>query len=499
MNPFKQLASQTAVYGLSSIIGRLLGYLLVPIYTRALDPALYARVIDLYIYIAFFLVILTYGMETTFFRFSQKAKKPENVFSTAFLSIIFSSVAFVIAILFSRQSIADLLLYHDFPEYISMLALILFFDSINAIPYARLRIENKARKFVTIKLVGIFSNIGLNLFFVLLVPYVYERAGVDLREMMHVFYSGEPVELVRFVFIVNVFSSGVQTLLFLPEWFKMKLHFDFQLWKKMIVYASPLLVFGLAGIVNEMIDRQMLKYMLKDSVSMEYAMTQVGIYGAVYKISILMTIFIQAYRYAAEPFFFAHEKEENSKDSYSRLLTYFVMVTSLIFLATMLYMDIIIYMIDDEYHVGRGVIPILLMANLFLGVFYNLSIWYKLTNRTRWGAYLALFGAAITFALNLYWIPRIGYVGSAWATIICYGSMTLLSFILGAKFYPVPYDYKRIVFYIGSSALLWYLSTLISYEYQAIKYAVNTLILFGFIGIIWLVDGRRILINIRER
>ena len=487
MNPLKKLAGQTAVYGLSSILGRILGYLLVPIYTRVLAEAPYGSVVELYSYIALFLVILTYGMETAFFRFSESSGQPQKVFSSAFLSILGTSSLFIILIALFHQPIADLIRYPNHSDYIIYLGLILFFDSINTIPFAKLRAENRAKRFVAIRLTGIFVNIGLNLILILLIPYLLkEIASPAFHNFINLFY--DEANKVDYILISNVISSGFMTLMFIPDLLKLKFDFDFQIWKKLLIYAMPLLIFGLAGVLNEVLDRILLKYLLPPDIALE----QVGIYGAVYKVSILMTIFIQAYRYAAEPFFFAHEKHKDAKEMYASMMNYFVIITSLIFLGTMLYMDIIIHFIGIAFRGGAHVIPILLMANLFLGIYYNLSVWYKLTNKTKWGAYISIVGAIITISLNLYWIPRIGYTGSAWATFWCYGSMMLLSLLIVRKYYPIPYNIGRIALYLGISVGLYFLSLQFHIQNEGVKLGVNTLLLLAYLGFIYFMEKDRI-------
>jgi len=488
LNPLKKLVGQTAVYGLSSILGRILGYLLVPLYTRVLSEAAYGSVVELYSYIALILIVLTYGMETAFFRFAESTKKPKKVFGTAFSSIIISSIFFFILVIGFKQNLANLIEYTAKPEYLSYLALILFFDAINTIPYANLRLQNRPIRFVSIKLTGIFLNIVLNLIFILFIPWILKTSADNSPTVnwINSWYNAD--SKIDYIFISNVVSSGIQTLLFLPEFLKTKLQFSFDIWKKMIVFALPLLIFGLAGAINEVIDRVLLKYLLPENI----AMAQVGIYGAVYKISILMTIFIQAYRYAAEPFFFAQEKHKDAKEMYANMMKYFVMVTAVIFLSTMLYMDVIIYFIDIKFRSGAHVIPILLMANLFLGIYYNLSVWYKLTNKTRFGAYISIIGAIITISLNFYWIPRIGYTGSAWATFICYGSMMIISFAWGRKHYPIPYNISRILLYLGLSFSFYYISTLTNFTSLAYKLSFNTLLLGAYLSILLAMEKKNL-------
>lgn len=475
MSALRKLAGQTAVYGLSSIIGRILGYLLVPLYTRVLLEGAYGSVVEMYSYVALLLIILTYGMETAFFRFAESTGNRQKVFGTALFSILVSSGVFLALGIIGLDDIAALLRYSQHPEYVFYVLLILFFDSINTIPFANLRAQNKPGKFVKIKLSGIFINIGLNLILILLIPALKSQFAGSWFDQLTSFYSDN--QRVSYIFLSNVISSGFMTLMFLPSLLKIKLEFDKELWKKLMLYALPLLVFGLAGVVNEVLDRVLLKYLLPADESM----AQLGIYGAVYKVSIIMTIFIQAYRYAAEPFFFNHEKEKDSATTYARLMNYFVMVTSTIFLTTMLYIDVVILFVGERFREGVFVVPILLIANMFLGIYYNLSVWYKLTNKTRFGAYISLIGAFITIALNVYWIPRIGYLGSAWATLICYASMMVISYLLGRKHYPIPYRWISLLVIMAVSLLFYQISLWIKVESFALHLTINSLLLIAYL------------------
>lgn len=478
MSNIKKLAGQTAVYGLSTIIGRVLNYLLVPIYTRVLDESAYGTVVEWYSYIALFLVVLTYGLETAFFRYSQDSTDKKRVFGTSLTSIVSTSLLFLVIVFMFINPISSALQYSLHAEYVVYFALILFFDAINTIPFANLRAENKPKKFVIIKLTGIFLNIGMNLFLVILVPYVVNNHNGFLTDIFLTFFDKN--DLISYILLSNLISSGFTSLLFVGDFFKFSYRFDFKLWKKMMVYALPLLVFGLAGVVNEVMDRVLLKYLLPSDISLAY----VGIYGACYKVAVLMTIFIQAYKYAAEPFFFAKHKDTDARQTYATVMNYFVIVTSLIFLGTMLYLDLVIYFVGDKFRSGRDVIPILLLANMFLGIYYNLSIWYKLTDKTKFGAYISIFGAVITLALNFYWIPRIGYMGSAWATFICYGAMMVVSYIIGQKHYKVPYKVWQNVGVMAFSVGLYFLSVQMGIENLTLKMLVNTLLLSVFVAVI---------------
>jgi O-antigen/teichoic acid export membrane protein len=507
MSAIKRLAGQTAIYGIPSILGRILGYLLVPLYTRVFLPEAYGTVNVFYAYASFLKIVLTYGMETAFFRFSEQEKEKQTVYSTAVISLITSSISFLVLISFFSGSVANWIDYPDSKNYIIWFGWILSLDAISAIPFARLRSQNKARRFAAINFAGIAVNIGLNLFFILLCPYLLRTHSDDIigKATTLIYRSDWGIE---YIFISNLVASCLTLFLLLPEFRGIKWKLDGKLWRKMFIYAFPLLFAGLAGIINETFDRIMLRYLLPGST--EEATYLVGIYAACYKISILMTIFIQAYKYAAEPFFFAQAKEKGAKDVYASIMNYFIITVSVIFLVTMVYLDdfIMPLLVGKKYWVGKGVIPILMMANLFLGVYYNLSIWYKLTGKTSWGAWISLVGAIITLVLNFIWIPLssshliYGYYGSAWATFICYGSMMILSYITGQKYFPVRYNLPKFFGYLGLAVLLYFISTLVTIKSLFLSISFHTLILIVFCAIVIYIekpDLKLILSKLKER
>jgi len=443
LNPLKKLASQTAIYGLSSVVGRLLNYLLVPLYTRYFLPEEYGVVTELYAYVAFLVIILTYGIETAFFRFSQKEKNNRIVYSTSLISLLFSSLLFIILMFVFSENISSSIGYPNNQEYIKWFALIIGLDAISSISFAKLRALNKATRFALIRLVNIFVNIGLNLFFIIYCPYAIEN---NLQSLNFVNSVYSPSVGVGYIFIANLFASVITILMLLPEMINSVWIFERNLWKKMMIYASPLLIAGLAGMTNETIDRILLKYLLPESSNIS---REIGLYGAFYKLSIIMILFIQTFRFAAEPFYFSQEREHNSRKIYADVMKYFIIVTSFIFLIVTTFYDFFINFLGSKYHDERGflVVSILLFANFFLGIYYNLSIWYKLTEKTKYGAYIAIFGASITIILNFLLIPILGFVGSALATLACYFFMVLISFYLSNKYFPIPYNYYRILMY----------------------------------------------------
>tara|TARA_X000000368_G_scaffold184436_1_gene145660 strand:+ start:25748 stop:27145 length:1398 start_codon:yes stop_codon:yes gene_type:complete len=459
LNPIKKLAGQTAIYGLSSVIGRLLNYLLVPLYTRYFLPEEYGLVTEMYAYVAFLVVILTYGIETAFFRFSKKENNNKKVYSTALISLVFSSSFFMLLMFSGSSLIANFLGAGIESRFVEWFAIIVGLDAISSISFAKLREEEKAIKFATIKLLNIVVNIGLNIYFI-----VYKELGIE------------------YIFISNLISSIFMICCLVPEMIKIRCVFDSLLWKKMMIYALPLLLAGLAGMINETIDRVLLKHLLPNT---ETALHELGLYGAFYKLSIIMLLFVQTFRYAAEPFFFAQHKKKEDRKVYADVMKYFVIIMMLIFLGVIIFYDFIINFLGPEYHDERGllVVSILMLANLFLGIFFNLSIWYKLTEKTIFGAYLSIIGAAITILLNVILIPKMGFVGSAWATLACYFSMASASYFFGKKHFPIPYQIGKIFLYLVSMLGIY----LLVYN-QYFNLMINSLLLLGFIIFVYLLE-----------
>jgi O-antigen/teichoic acid export membrane protein len=492
MTAIKRLAGQTAIYGIPSVLGRILGYLLVPLYTYVFQPGDYGTVNVFYAYTSFLMVVLTYGMETTFFRFNEQEHDKGAVFSTGMISLFISSLLFLAVVLFFSRDVARWIDYADHPEYVRWFAWILTLDSMAAIPFARLRAQNRPARFAWIKMTNIAINIFLNLFFLVFCPYILKHFPEGfLSRFINFIYR--PNWGIEYIFVSNLAASCITLFMLLPQLTSVRWKIHPDLWKKMLFYAFPLLFAGMAGIVNETFDRLLLRYLLPKSI----ASFEVGVYTACYKISILMTIFIQAYRYAAEPFFFAQAKEKDAKEVYARIMDYFIIIVSLIFLVTMLYLnDFILPLLVRKkvYWEGRGVIPILMMANLFLGVYYNLSIWYKLTGKTSWGAWLSLIGAVITLILNFWWIPLssthliYGYYGSAWATFICYGSMMILSYLIGQKYFPVNYNLGKFMGYLGLSVILYVVSTVIKPDIALLSIGFHTVLIMIFLATVFMIE-----------
>ena len=483
MSPFKKLASQTAIYGLPTIVGRLLNYLLVPIYTRTFSTAQYGTVNEMYAYVSFLLIVLTYGMETSLFNFSRNNENKEKVYSTILLTIILTSSFFILGTWLFAQPIADLINYPNHTEYIIYFGWILGLDAISSIAFAKLREQQKAGLFAGIKILNIAANIFFNLFFIVYCPKLLAQ---NPQSWLLKFYDSQVG--VEYVFVSNLISSIITILIQLPFILRVKFTFDFSQLKTILKYSSPLLLAGLAGMTNETIDRILLKYLLPENSALE----QVGIYGACYKISLIMTIFIQTFRFAAEPFFFSHSDKQDAKQVYARVMKYFVIICSIIFLGTMINLSWIQGFIGKDFRSGLQVVPLLLMANFFLGVFFNLSIWYKLTNQTRYGAWLTIFGAVITLAGNFIFIPRFGYMACAYTTLVCYLLMMLVSYFIGNKHYHVNYDVKRIVAYIGLSLLLFAISQYINFDSDVLGITIKNLLLILFALVVFLFERKEL-------
>lgn len=480
-NPIKQLAGQTAIYGFSTIIGRLLNYLLVPLHVAIFQPAAYGVVTELYAYASFLAVILTYGMETAFFRYLNKVDhKAENTFRTAFSSLIFTSLVFLALTLLFEENVANFILYPGHSEYVLWFALILAFDSLSSLPMAKLRSENKSLLFASVNIFSILITVALNLFFLLYCKPNYDAGNSNW--LIDSVYS--PEIGVGYIFIANMIGSMLKFVMLIPFMLRTKGVFDWALLKTMLYYALPLMFFGLAGIVNETFDRILLRRILSETKGDVYAKIQVGIYGANYKLAMLITIFIQAFRYAAEPFFFSHEKQENSRFTYAYIMQVFVGVVGSLFLVVTLYMDLFKHIIipNENYWSGLRIVPILLMANIFLGIYYNLGVWFKLSGKTRQGMYISIIGAIITIGLNIWLIPYFEYMASAWITLISYFSITIFSYFLGRKYYPIPYNIGRIAYYILTPVFIYLLLQQIDIDNIFIKYSIHSLFLITFVA-----------------
>ncbi|MCF0210790.1 MAG: oligosaccharide flippase family protein [Bacteroidales bacterium] len=497
MSDIKKLAGQTAVYGIPTIVGRFLNYFLVPLYTYNIATQDYGMVSELYAYVAFLMILLTYGMETAFFRFSQDYDK-NKVFNTAMLSLLSSTALFLLVTFLCLKPITSALEYQEHPSYIVLFLLILAIDALKAIPFALLRRENKPKRFALIKTTDIFSNIIFNIFFIAICPALYKNGNALVVSWFNA------NDLVFYIFLSNLLASGIAMLLLLPEYKTFRFDFDKKLFKKMLSYGFPVMIGGLAGMVNETFDRIALKHLVSVPEGItsakeiaDWKMSQIGIYGACYKLSIIISLFIQAFKFAAEPFFFSKMKKADAKQSYSSVMTAFVLFLSLIFLVVMGYIDLFQYFMGKDYRVGIMVVPILLMANIFLGIYYNLSIWYKVTDKTKWGAIIALIGAAITLVGNAILVPQMNYMGAAITTLICYIAIAVICYLVGQKYYPVAYNVKRCMFYILFALGLYFVGNIARNNLSLVPtLAINSVLIVIFLCVAYKLDIKRM---IKER
>lgn len=478
MAGLKSLAKDTAIYGLSSIVGRFLNYLLVPLYTAVIPASTggYGVVSNVYAYTALILVFLTFGMETGFFRFANKSgEHPEKVYANTLIFVGGLSLIFVILCILFLHPISALLEYPDHPDYIAMMVLVVALDSFQCIPFAYLRYKKRPIKFASIKLFNIVGNILLNLFFLLLCPWL----DVHAHQLVSWFYR--PEYLVGYIFVSNLIMSLVQMFFFIPELRGFSYRVDKVLLKQMISYSFPILVFGVVGILNQTIDKMIYPFLFDDR---QEGLVQLGIYSATSKVAMIMAMFTQAFRYAYEPFVFGKNKEGDNRKMYSAAMKYFFIFSLLAFLAVMFYMDILRYMVARDYWEGLSVVAIVMGAEIFKGIYFNLSFWYKLTDETQWGAYFSIIGCAVILVLNIWLVPTYGYVASAWASVAGYGVITLLSYIIGQKKYPVSYPLKDMAIYLILAAVLFVLSQEVIISNVGLRLVFRTLLLLIFIAYI---------------
>ncbi|MDG2343889.1 MAG: oligosaccharide flippase family protein [Flavobacteriales bacterium] len=500
MSSIKKLIGQTAIYGSSSIIGRFLNYLLTPLYVIKFSTDQYGIISEMYAYVAFLVVFLTYGMGTALFRFSTSKKYDFNqVYSNTLFSLLTTSTFFILLISLFSQEIANLLKYPEHSEYIIWFGMIVGLDAVSSIPLANLRLKEKAKKFALINFLNVGVNIGLNLFFIVYCKENFDPEIENNNWIINTFY--DPEIGVGYVFISNLISSIVKFVALIPE-MNLKGRFDFSILLSMLKYAAPMLFVGLAYVINETLDRAMLKEILYNQNlesadlnisenALELAQSENGIYGANYKITMVVSMFIQAFKYASEPFFFKNASNKSSKETLAKVMNYFTIVLVFIFLVMTLYLHVFKYFINNpEYWSGLKVVPILLAANIFLGIYTSLSIWYKLSDKTIFGAYISSIGVIITLTINFIFIPQFGYEASAYATLACYGSMMILSYIFGQKHYSIPYNLWKFFTYIGVGALLFTISLPFDpkVEYTLLAYGYHTLLLIGFLVLVLLIE-----------
>lgn len=474
MKEVRKLAGQTLIYGLGTIIPRFLHYaVLTPFYTRIfVDTSDYGIVTELYAWMVLLLVILTYGMETGFFRFVQNKEESEKVYSTALISLLITSILFVVLVNVFIDPVSAVMNYSNNHDYIRMFAGIVAIDAFTSIPFARLRKEKRPIVFGAIKLCNVFITLGLVFFLLKIAPGIYENSDGWFRSVYNPDYK------VGYIFVANLISSGATLLMILPFIIRTKFIFDLSLWKRMMLYSFPLLLAGLSGSINDALDKVILRRMIGE----EEGLAIVGKYGAAYKIGVLMALFIQMFRFAAEPFFFERAKHSDAKETYAFVMKYFVIIMLIVFLGINMYISGFQYIVGQNYRDALVVVPIISMAYLLYGIYINHSIWYKLNDLTRYGAYITLIGAVITVLINVIFIPVFGYMASAWAHIASYGSMLIVSFIFAEKHYKVKYDILKLLPYFFMAIGMVLFGQYFNYPNLITELLINTVFVVCFIG-----------------
>ncbi len=467
MSLYKNLFKQTAIYGLATVLPRMLSFLLVGLYTEYLPKAEYGEVSIIFSWIVLFNVILAYGMETAFFRF-YSTESSRNVVNTSTISVFWSSVFFLFVALIGRSYLAK---WSDIDvQYITYAIWILVLDALVIIPFSKLRADGRPTYYAAIKIGNVAVNLGLNVFFIVMLPGLAAASPHSFWGMIFI----EDFQI-GYIFVSNLIASLLTLIVLMPHYFRIGWNFDRGLWSRIMRYAIPVLIAGMAFAINEIFDRILLEKLLPPDI----AEAEVGVYSACYKLALFMTLYATAFRLGIEPFFFSYAKNESAPKAYAMITKYFVIFGSVILVSVVVFSDIIKVIIiqDESYWEGMKVVPLIILANFFLGIYHNLSVWYKLTDKTKMGAYISIVGAIITLTLNFMLIEEYSYMGSAIATISAYGAMMLISYVLGNRYYPIPYDMKKICGYLIVSITL---SMLYFYQFRE-NYFVGfgVIILYG--------------------
>jgi O-antigen/teichoic acid export membrane protein len=482
LSSIKKLAGETLWYGGSTIVARFLNYLLTPFLTYNLaEKSDFGKIGLIYSLIPIFNVIFTYGFETAYFRFASNKENNKNIYSTAALSLFISTVLFTIVLFANKHLLGQSIGLEEFPTIITLMILIIAVDTLSAIPFAKLRQDGRPIKYAAAKIVGILANIFVTWFYVKYCPTHYQNS-----KWLSSIYS-PTTNVVTYVVFANLVQSIITLLFLAREILQIRFKFDTALWKQMMVYAMPLILVGMGGVINDTMNRIMLRWWLPgDEVFRE---AQVGVFNACAKLAILITLFVQAFKMSAEPFFFKQAEAGNPQKVYARVMKFFVIILSVAFLAVSLFMSIWKYFIGPEYREGLPIVPVLLLANIFLGIYYNLTVWYKLSDKTIYGVWITLIGSAISVLVNYIFIPRYGLMACAWATFICYGTMMVTSYLWGQKFYRIPYAWKKLIAYMGIVVLIYFIHKAITHFISNIYFdfilAVLLIVLYCyFIGMV---------------
>lgn len=472
MNPLKKLFKQTAIYGLATVLPRMLSFLLVPIYTSVMPPGTYGEVTLIFTWFAIFNVFLAYGMETAFFRFYKDSENKKKVVSTSLISLAGSSLLFFIVGLIFKEAIANGLNIEV--RYMNYVLGILVLDALVIVPFAWLRANEKPIKYAIVKFLNVVLNLGFNLFFLIFLPIWATEGNTGFFGKLFV-----PDFEISYILISNLIASSITLFLMLRIYLRKPYVFDLDLWKRMLTYAMPVMVAGIAFTINEVFD----KYLLSELLPSDIAKSEMGKYAACYKLALFMTLFATAFRMGIEPFFFSHSGTKNPQKAYAQITNYFVVLGSIILLAVVVFADFLkkLFVLNTSYWEAMSVVPIIVLASFFLGIYHNLSVWYKVTDRTKFGAYISLIGAILTIVINVALIQYFSYVASAIATLVAYGTMMGLSFYFGRMYYPIPYNFRKIIFYLGISILF----SIISFYIFDRNLYVGIPLLLIFLGLVY--------------
>ncbi|MET2986053.1 lipopolysaccharide biosynthesis protein [Aureibaculum conchae] len=477
MSSLQRFFKDTIIYGVAAVLPKAINILLTKLHTEKLETDKFAENTWYFVFAAYFIAFLTFGLETAFFRFFSKEKEKGKIVSTSFITLLTSISLFLVVLLVFNNQLSDILGF-DNPLHLKILTFVTAFDTLVVIPYAYLRVTNKPIKFAFYRISNILIYAFFNLFFLWFIPYAIKNS-IALPASVVDFYNSTPT--VVFIFIANLIASFVTFLLLLPSMFKFGFAFDKKVLLKMLAYGIPIMIGSLAYVTNENLD----KLLLGDMIGKD----QMGIYAACYKLGVFMTLYITAFKLGAEPYFFNQSDKANAKENYAKILTWFTIIGAFFMLFVVVYIDFLAsFIIADEYFGALAIVPIILLANLLLGVYNNLSVWYKLTDRTKYGMYFSIFGAVITIALNLIFIPKYGFMASAWATLTAYGGMTLISYFYGKKYYKVPYKMKKVLFYI----LLSFGLSMLSYYQFKDNYYISTFFILAFLTFIFINEKNEI-------
>ncbi len=479
MSKFKKLAGDTIIYGVSTILGRLLNWLLMPFYIRTLDAELYGGVVNIYSYIAVVLVFLTFGFETGYFRFVKNDNRDKLLKTLGYTltagSLIFCGLVFLfkvpIAISLGNEFLTS--------DYFVLAALIVSLDSITSIPFADLRFRNKTIRYASLKFISVILNITFNVFYLVICPYLLSNGYTFINS----FYDKN--NKLIYVLVSNLLSTGIISLFLIPSVFKTKASFDWSILKVVVQYSYPIMLVGLFGMVIQNVDKILMPHLINED-----AMVALAVYGANYKIGILMALFIQSYRLAFEPFFFKEGKQNASNELYARILKFFVIFGVIIYVGVLLFIDLINMLLTPEYYEGNQIIPFILLGQLFFGIYYSLSLWYKLTDKTKFGAIISCIGAVTAIVGNIIFVPLYGYIGAAISSFICFLLMTMLSYYYGQKYYPVNYPVLKILMHISFAVILVYLSGLISIHDEIFNLAVKGTIFVSYIAFLYVIERK---------